>query len=114
MLPPSNSVHLFELSGADADRLDDLQHVRRLLTRVVVEAGLTPVAETAHRFTPQGLSCVVLLAESHIAVHTWPETGTAYLTLTTCRPPGAGFGTRTSELLREALGAAQVTLRELV
>nr|WP_269449871.1 S-adenosylmethionine decarboxylase [Auraticoccus cholistanensis] len=105
---------MFEVSGADPARLDDLELVQRLLARVVGEAGLTPVAETAHRFSPQGLSLAVLLAESHIAAHTWPEAGTAYLTLTTCRPPDPDFGAATAALVREGLAADRVELRELV
>lgn len=114
MVLPRNTVHLFEVSGADAARLDDLGLVQALLDRVVRDAGLTPVAGTSHRFSPQGLSLAVLLAESHIAVHTWPEAGTAYLTLTTCRLPEPGFGDHTAALVREELGATRVDLRELV
>ncbi len=114
MVPARNSVHLFEVGAADAALLDDLDHVRAVLAGVVTAAGLTPVGETAHRFEPQGLSIAVLLAESHIAVHTWPEQGTAYVTLTTCRAPDAGFTTRTAGLLRDRLGAERVSVRELL
>jgi S-adenosylmethionine decarboxylase proenzyme len=39
------------------------------------EAGLSAVADNFHQFAPQGVTGMVLLAESHLAVHTWPETG---------------------------------------
>lgn len=45
------------------------------LKDVVSLAGLTPVNEAAFTFQPQGVSAVLLLAESHVAIHFWPEKG---------------------------------------
>lgn len=45
------------------------------LKRIVSLAGLTAVTEAAFTFQPQGVSAVVLLAESHVAIHFWPEKG---------------------------------------
>ncbi|MFC8190853.1 S-adenosylmethionine decarboxylase family protein [Cellulomonas sp. NPDC057328] len=111
-----NLVYVFDVAGADAGRLDDEPTVRRCLDAVVRRAGLTPVgADAAHRFTPQGLSVAVILAESHVAVHTWPERGTAYVTLTTCRrPDGDDFADATRAELADVLGAARVDVRALV
>lgn len=98
-----NHVVVFDVAAAPATTLDDLDVVRTALRDLVADAGLHPVGPQAvHRFTPQGLSLAILLAESHVAVHTWPEHGTAYVTLTTCRRPDDGFVERT----RTALGAA--------
>lgn len=100
-----NHVYVFDVSGADPARLDDLAGVRDALAAVVADAGLHPVgAEAVHRFTPQGLSVAMLLAESHVAVHTWPELGTAYVTLTTCRRPDGDFARRTQAALATAWG----------
>lgn len=111
-----NLVYVFDVAGADAARLDDEPTVRRCLDAVVRRAGLTPVgADAAHRFTPQGLSVAVILAESHVAVHTWPERGTAYVTLTTCRrPDGDDFADATRAALADVLGADRVDVRALV
>lgn len=111
-----NLVYVFDVAGADAGRLDDEPTVRRCLDAVVRRAGLTPVgADAAHRFTPQGLSVAVILAESHVAVHTWPERGTAYVTLTTCRlPDGDDFADATRAELADVLGATRVDVRTLV
>ncbi len=57
-----------------ADALCDPQALRALCLAAVAGAGLTPVGELFHRFPePGGVTGVVLLAESHLAVHTWPE-----------------------------------------
>ena len=44
-----------------------------LMKTAVLEAGLSPVGETTATFEPQGASAVLLLEESHVALHTWPE-----------------------------------------
>jgi len=64
--------------------------LREFCVRAVAEAGLGAVAELFHRFTPtsgneqSGITGVVLLAESHLAVHTWPELGAVTLDVYVC------------------------------
>jgi len=64
--------------------------LRTLCVEAVAEAGLGAVAELFHRFTPtpgsdqSGITGVVLLAESHLAVHTWPELGAVTLDVYVC------------------------------
>jgi S-adenosylmethionine decarboxylase proenzyme len=64
--------------------------LRELCVAAVHEAGLGAVAELFHRFTPapgsdqSGITGVVLLAESHLAVHTWPELGAVTLDVYVC------------------------------
>ena len=48
------------------------------------EAGLTIVGDSFHQFEPQGVTGTVLLAESHLAIHTWPEFGFASIDIYTC------------------------------
>ncbi len=49
--------------------------LRQLCVDAARAAGLTVVGERFHQFEPQGVTGTVLLAESHIAIHTWPEAG---------------------------------------
>ena len=66
---------------AQPQLLTDPALLRALCLAAVTRAGLTPVGELFHRFSPaaeprqSGVTGVVLLAESHLAVHTWPEIG---------------------------------------
>ncbi|HET9642836.1 MAG TPA: adenosylmethionine decarboxylase [Burkholderiaceae bacterium] len=66
-----------DLSGCHGQRvsLTDPQALRELCVAHVTAAGLQPVAELFHRFEASGagVTGVVLLAESHLALHTWPE-----------------------------------------
>jgi S-adenosylmethionine decarboxylase proenzyme len=72
-------LHLTADLGAcrcDAAFMNDEATLRALCVGAVHEAGLTPVGELFHRFAEGGgVTGVVLLAESHLAVHTWPELG---------------------------------------
>ncbi|MBT0993285.1 S-adenosylmethionine decarboxylase [Cellulomonas sp. DKR-3] len=108
--PPLNHVYVFDVLGAGSRLLDDAATVRAALDAVVERAGLHPVgAEAEHRFAPHGLSLAILLAESHVAVHTWPEHGAAYVTLTSCRRPPDGFAEQTrADLARRFAGDAVV------
>lgn len=68
-----------------ADRLDDLDHIRRALMDAVTAAGATLLHIHLHHFTPNGgVSGVAVLAESHISIHTWPERHYAALDVFMC------------------------------
>ncbi|HZQ62870.1 MAG TPA: adenosylmethionine decarboxylase [Casimicrobiaceae bacterium] len=60
-------AHTPEFTNADA--------LRRACLKATTDAGLTVVGERFHQFEPQGVTGTVLLAESHLAIHTWPEHG---------------------------------------
>ena len=54
------------------------------MEEAAVEAGATVLHTFLHPFQPQGVSGVVVLAESHISIHTWPEKGVATLDIFMC------------------------------
>lgn len=54
------------------------------MLHAVSESGATIVTETFRQFEPHGVSGVVVIAESHVAIHTWPEHGYAAVDLFTC------------------------------
>lgn len=65
--------------------LTDPAALRQACLRAVAASGLHPVGELFHRFpAPGGVTGVVLLAESHLAVHTWPERATVTLDVYVC------------------------------
>ncbi|MFZ5816601.1 MAG: adenosylmethionine decarboxylase [Bacillota bacterium] len=75
---------LAELSFCDRAAVDDEAMVRRLLEQGARESGATLLSIHVHRFQPHGVSGVAILAESHLAVHTWPELGYAAVDAFTC------------------------------
>jgi S-adenosylmethionine decarboxylase len=67
----------------------DVVALRQLCLQAVAQAGLTAVAELFHRFpAPGGITGVVLLAESHLAVHTWPEMAAVTVDVYVCNLHG--------------------------
>ncbi|MEO1583321.1 MAG: adenosylmethionine decarboxylase [Planctomycetota bacterium] len=78
-------VHcLVELYGCPLELLDDHRFIQRALRSAADHAGATWLGEASHRFDPQGVTAMGLLAESHITVHTWPELGYAAADCFTC------------------------------
>ena len=76
-------VHLIvDLHGAK--RLDDIDHVEATLRSCAAAAGATLLHIHVHHFQPNGVSGVVVLAESHISIHTWPDAGYAALDVFMC------------------------------
>ena len=73
-----------EYYGCRHDILDDITVVRQLLETAATTAGATIVQTVAHQFTPHGVSVVVVVEESHLSIHTWPEAGYAAVDFYTC------------------------------
>jgi S-adenosylmethionine decarboxylase proenzyme len=85
--------------AADAALLRDRDALRTLALAAVQEAGLTPVGELFHAFPGGGgVTGVVLLAESHVALHTWPELRAVTLDVYVCNF-GADNSARAEALL---------------
>lgn len=81
---PLGEHYIIELYECEHSVLDDLNTVRDTLMEAARIAGATIIGEKFHRFSPQGVSGVVVIAESHLSIHTWPELGYAALDLFTC------------------------------
>lgn len=75
---------LCEAYGCDPEVLND----RKVVEQIMVDAALKTGAEVRevafHKFSPQGVSGVVVISESHLAIHTWPELGYAAIDVFTC------------------------------
>ncbi len=67
-------THLI-IEVAEGSGLDDADRIETAFREIIAAAGATLLHIHLHKFTPQGISGVAVLAESHISVHTWPEIG---------------------------------------
>lgn len=102
---------LVEFTGCDPGRLGDLDGVTRAMLRAAEASGARVVTHSFHRFEPWGVSGAVIISESHLAIHTWPEHGYAAVDLFTC---GDGVDPwKAYEALKEALGATHGGAMEL-
>jgi S-adenosylmethionine decarboxylase proenzyme len=75
---------LGEFHGCDRELLNRPDHIRVELLAAVTVSGATPIQDFVHEFTPHGVTGIVVIAESHFAIHTWPEYGFAAVDLFTC------------------------------
>ena len=75
---------LFTLKGCPFDLLDDKEFIRMTMYRASKECKSTLLNLAVHKFDPQGVTSIAMLAESHISIHTWPEKGEAVCDAFTC------------------------------
>jgi S-adenosylmethionine decarboxylase len=75
---------LAEFTDCDKTILNDLDAIKNLLTEAARQSGATIVETVFHEYNPHGLSGVIVIAESHISIHTWPEYGYASVDFYTC------------------------------
>lgn len=75
---------LVEFTGCNSDILNDVFLIEQGMIAAAKEAGATVIQSTFHHFSPYGVSGVVVIQESHLAIHTWPEFQYAAVDLFTC------------------------------
>ena len=75
---------LLELNGCNTKLLNDIKRVEEILVAGAKIAQATIIGTHFHQFSPFGISGVVVIAESHLAIHTWPEHGYAAVDIFTC------------------------------
>ena len=75
---------LIEAYDCDPEILDDIEVVEETMVDAALKAGAEVREVAFHKFSPQGVSGVVVISESHLSVHTWPEFGYAAVDVFTC------------------------------
>jgi len=75
---------IIEYTGCDRRVLGDTELLEQSLSEAVRKSGATIVRSVFHRYNPQGVSGIVVIAESHFSIHTWPEYGYAAVDFFTC------------------------------
>ncbi len=83
VLPPKPHL-VVDFYGCSEQRLDDLEGLKRVLYEAAHAIGATTIGDHFHQFSPHGVTGVVVIAESHISVHTWVEEGYAAVDLFMC------------------------------
>ena len=78
------SLILIEAYDCDPKVLDDVELVEEVMVDAALKAGAEIREVAFHKFSPQGVSGVVVISESHLSVHTWPEVGYAAVDVFTC------------------------------
>ena len=100
---------LLELYRCDCEKLNDESFLRCTLNRSAKLANATVLNLISNKFEPQGVTAIALLAESHISIHTWPESNYSAVDIFTC---GSNMLPElASQYLIEALKAGEHSLR---
>lgn len=94
---------IVEYYGCNAEILDDLAGLEAHMVAAARRSGATPVTQDFHHFAPQGVSGVVIIMESHLTIHTWPEHRYAAVDYFTCGEKTDPL--RAHEYLSQALSA---------
>jgi S-adenosylmethionine decarboxylase len=76
--------YLLNLYGCQFHSLNDLNFITQLLKDAAILCEATILNVATHQFDPYGVTVVLMLAESHISIHTWPDKGTAACDVYTC------------------------------
>jgi len=111
MESPFGKHILAEYFECECTYLDSEAAIRNLMLEAASRSGATIVGNIFHHFSPQGVSGVVVIAESHLAIHTWPEFRYASVDLFTCGTrvdPWIGF-----EYLKEKLQSKKWMSKEI-
>lgn len=83
-MKPLGRHFLIELHDCNYDLINDISKIQEILTESAKRANATIIKPFFHKFSPQGISGVIIIAESHITIHTWPEYGYCAIDLFTC------------------------------
>jgi S-adenosylmethionine decarboxylase proenzyme len=112
MISPFGKHILAEYFECESNFLDSEPAIRELMLEAASRSGATIVGNIFHHFNPRGVTGVVVIAESHLAIHTWPEFRYASVDLFTCGThldPWIGF-----QYLREKLRSRKWVSKEII
>ncbi len=102
---------LLELKECNPVLLNDLDYIRQALRLTAQKVGAHVVGESFHRFSPQGVTGILAIAESHISIHTWPEFGYAAADIFACGP--SFVPRKAAEMLVEQLESKDPEIKEI-
>lgn len=78
-------TYLLDFSTPDFEKLEDPAFTLQLLEEITVLCDFQVVSRSYKKFEPQGITAMLLLAESHISIHTWPEKALFCMDIFTCK-----------------------------
>ena len=105
-------VHIVaDLEGIAQGLLDDSERLIQVLEYSARRAGLSPLTSWVYKFQPSGVSAVLIISESHISIHTWPEDSFAALDILSCSDQASAL--KTLDLIRQQLSPTNVQVKTI-
>ncbi|MTI88779.1 MAG: S-adenosylmethionine decarboxylase proenzyme [Balneolaceae bacterium] len=102
---------LVEYYDCESSSLNNVEHIEESMLSAVKTAKATIISHSFHKFSPYGVSGVVVIAESHVSIHTWPEYNYAAVDIFTCGDTIDPW--LIQEQLKEAYGSQNVSSMEM-
>ncbi|MEO5952269.1 MAG: adenosylmethionine decarboxylase [Chloroflexia bacterium] len=106
-----NKHVLYDIWVDDSSILATVEPIQTLLCKAAEAGGATILHSHFHQFDPHGVTGFLLLAESHLSIHTWVEEGFAALDIFTCGPMNTD---KVLEVIRDGLKPRQASVRRIV
>ncbi|VAX36800.1 S-adenosylmethionine decarboxylase proenzyme, prokaryotic class 1B [hydrothermal vent metagenome] len=100
--------YLVELIGCQAKKLEQVEDVRKVLMEAAKKSKAKVIKEFFHQFEPRGVTGIILIAESHFSIHTWPEDSYAAFDVLTC---GEMDAQAAIEVLKKNFQAQRINVR---
>lgn len=108
----TSGIHcIAELYDCPQHLLNDEVYIQQAIRDAVKQGMATLLHEVSHSFHPQGVTALALIAESHVAIHTWPEYGYAAADVFTCGDRASAV--KACEHLIQSMKAGRHTLKKL-
>lgn len=85
---PTGIHYLLSFFGCDAKQIDSTKFWKKILSESVSKTDMKIIGSIFHRFTPHGITGLLLLSSSHLSIHTWPEYGYVACDLFSCSKKG--------------------------
>jgi len=102
---------LVEFYDCESGSINDVEYIEQSMLTATKEAKATIISHNFHKFSPYGVSGVVVIAESHVTIHTWPEYNYAAVDIFTCGDTIDPWIIQ--ETLKEAFGSKNVSSMEM-
>jgi len=102
---------IVEYAECNCDMLNNIELLEQHLNEAVRVSGATIVSSRFHSYNPQGVSGVVVIAESHLSIHTWPEYGYAAVDFFTCGDTVDPY--KAFEFMKKMLESKSASVKEL-
>ena len=102
---------LVELYDCEESKINDVEHIEQSLLEATKKSKATIVSHNFHKFSPYGISGVIVIAESHVTIHTWPEYNYAAVDIFTCGDTIDPWIIQ--EYLKNAFGSENVSSMEM-
>lgn len=80
----TNKILILSISGCDYEEINSVDFLKNLSKEIAAKVKVNEIKKISHEFSPQGVTVVSMLAESHIALHSWPEYNYLSITVFSC------------------------------